>query len=544
MTNEREEPRPQTPEPTEPTEVPPKSAPRARRGRPPRTISKETRAEIVRLHEKYGSRRIPQRLSNPLSRKIIRRVLREEGRLADDAGRPPTLLAAFEDVIASKVEQGLTTTRILRELRTIGYSGQRTILADYVRDLRAKNAPKKDRAKRRFETPLGKESQIDWSMYEVVIAGRPQRVHAFGCVLCASRKHFLGFFRDERQSTLLEALARAFEYFGGCTLQVVLDNMSTAILGRVAKHVPIWHPRFLAFARHFGFTPIPCAVADPDRKGKKEKLFQLVENDFLRGSEFESWEDLERRAKIWLDETPGVANLRVHGTTRRVPNEVWREEAPLLIKLPEDRFPVHEDAVRVVDHDATISVQGTRYSVPAALADRSVAVRLYADHFEVLDAHGKISFSRRYVGAQDKGKLIIDPTHYANVGGRAPKRDAGRLDEAFVARFPDLEPMVTGLKLRMKGLAHIHIRALLRLVDRFGESDFRAAVRRAQEHRNYSARAVEAILLRTAVEREPDVTPMLGGVGAAALGDIDGGTLDAYAHLDDIDPASDRKDGK
>lgn len=507
---------------------------KARRGRPPQEISKKVREEIVRLHENYGSRQIGRRMSPRLSRKIVRRVLNEAGRLLGRSGEIPTLLAPYRKVIEAQTEYGITTTRILREIRALGYSGGRTILADLVRDLRAKAGAKGRPVKRRFETELGKEAQFDWSTYRVVIAGRSQKVHAFGCLLCASRKLFLAFFRDERQPTLLEALARAFEYFGGCTLEVVLDNMSTAVLGRVGKdRQPLWHPRFLEFAGHYGFTPVACAVRDPDRKGKKEKSFQLVENDFLRGTEFASWEDLEHRTKVWLDETADVANCRVHGTTRRVPNDVWRdEEAALLIKLPEKRFPVHEDGVRVVDADSTISVRGTRYSVPSALANRSVAVRLHTDHFEVLDSHGAVAFSRRYVGDAEKGKLITDPTHYASLK-RAPRaHSGGRLDEAFVARFPELEPMITGLKRRMKGLAHVHVRALLRLAERFGEEAFHAAVVRAQSHRNYSARAVERILDTHAVELdpEPNVTP--GGAAAAALGDVEAGTLDVYAHLD------------
>ena len=53
------------------------------------------------------------------------------------------------------------------------------------------------------------------------------------------------FYRDERQSTLLEALASGFEYSQGCALRVVLDNMATAVLGRWGPNgQPVWHPRF------------------------------------------------------------------------------------------------------------------------------------------------------------------------------------------------------------------------------------------------------------------------------------------------------------
>ena len=79
---------------------------------------------------------------------------------------------------------------------------------------------------------------------------------------------------NERQSTLLEGLASAFEYFHGCCIRLVLDNMATAVLAHYGPDgKPIWHPRFFDFARHYGLDPFACAVRDPDRKGKKEESF-------------------------------------------------------------------------------------------------------------------------------------------------------------------------------------------------------------------------------------------------------------------------------
>jgi transposase len=125
--------------------------------------------------------------------------------------------------------------------------------------------------------------QIDWSPYLLPVGSRTQKVHALGCLLCHSRKLFVHCFADERQPTLLEGLAMAFEYFQGAAHRVVLDNMATAVLGRYQPDGEIlWHPRFADFARHYGFTPFACKPRDPNRKGKKEKSFRLLWDDFLR----------------------------------------------------------------------------------------------------------------------------------------------------------------------------------------------------------------------------------------------------------------------
>jgi transposase len=501
-------------------------------------VPEEIRAEVLRLKAHYGTRGIAKRTG--LSRKVVRRVLREAGAgLVPQSPRTRSAvskLAPFRERIKEKVGKGLTVTRIQREIRELGYQGSRTILAKAVRELRAQLPSQAKKAKRRFETRPGKEMQIDWSVYTVTIAGKPVRVHALGVLLCYSRKLFLNFYKDERQSTLLEGLVTAFAYFMGCAARVVLDNMATAVLGRIGpKKKPIWHPRFRDFFKYYGFKAFACKVKDPNRKGKKEKSFRLVEDDFLKGSEFDSWEDLLARAKIWLDATPLVANQRVHGTTKRVPNEVWLAERELLIRLPDRRFAVHDEEVRLVDRDATISVRGTRHTVPATLASRSVGVRLYAEHFEVVDK-GHIVFSRDYVPLHDKGRLQIEPTHYASLPW--PREGSGspsRLDEAFVKRFPTLASFVEGLKLRMKTLAPVHVAHLLRLVDGYGEPAFLAAAMKALEYRSFSSRAVERILDReheTAFEENLPVLGLPGSAAALALGEVEPGPLDAYGHLD------------
>ena len=504
-------------------------------------ISQEEREEITRLHSFYGSRRIARRMN--LSRLLVQQILREQGILPTltSLNAETSKLAPFHDQIVDRVQKGLTTTRTLREIAALGYTGGRTILADQVRKLRCELtvAPARPTTKRRFETGPAVEMQIDWRAEEILMAGRLVRVHALGCLLCYSRKLFLHFYRDERQSTLLEGLASAFQYFDGVAHRLVLDNMSTAVLAHIGPgRKPLWHETFRDFARHYGVDPFACRIRDPDRKGKKEKSFRLVWEDLVRGTDFASWDDLNARCAAWLDQTPNLGNLRVHGTTHRVPNQVWTdEERALLIRLPDARFPVYEAAVRVVDRDSTLSVRGTPYTVPAVLAGRSVAVRLFAEHFEVLDPHGHIAFSRTYVPDAEKGRLVIDPTHYASLPPREPghgRADGGeRLDEAFLRRFPDLAPLVDGLKFRMKTLAPIHIRALIRLCDTYGEEAFRAAAGRAQHYRRFDAGAVGRILEQQAQPLpEAEAIAPLAGRGPTILGEVEPPSFNAFAGLD------------
>lgn len=494
----------------------------------------------------FGTRRIATMLG--IGRKKVRSVLARTStppptptptsiRASSATPTAASLLDSFRETIKEKVAKSLTVSRILREIREQGYQGGRTILADYIREIRAPLAPKK-KVRRRFETAPGEEIQVDWSPYQVSLGGRQRTVHAFGAVLAYSRKAFIRFFFDERQSTLLEAHLQAFADFGGVTQRVVYDRMATVVLGTIGRdHKPLWHPRFLDFARHHGYDPFLCRVRDPDRKGEIEKFFLYLERDFVQASSFGTLEEMNAAVRGWLDR---IANQRVHGTTQRVPDEAWLEEKPFLIGLPSSPFPAFDEELRQVGVDATISVRGTTYTVPARLAHHKVAVRLYSGHFEVLDGKGEVAMVRAYVSEQDKGRLVIDPSHYEGVRprGQCPGGSVARMEDLFLGRFPTLAELLAGIKVRMKALFHIHLRSLWRTAEEFGEQAFLEAAERAQGFRRFDALAVRRILEQNYPLPEHDPVLPLGAEARATcqLGDVDGGSLDDYAHLDG-DPA-------
>lgn len=504
-------------------------------------LDQETREQILHLYPVTSIRKISKTLG--ISRKLIRHLLEQEHRLSPKSRPQRNKLDPFLESVKEKVEGGLTATRILRELKERGFQGGRTILAQEVSRLRVQRprGPGKP-VKRRFETKIAEETQVDWSPGTVSIAGKPTPIHVLGMVLAHCRKLFYGIYHNERLPILLEGLARGFEYFGGVTRHCVFDQMSTVVLGKIgADRKPIWNTRFIEFSRHYGFEPFLCKARDPDRKGKKEKAFRLVFDDFLKETRFESWNDLQHRLAVWLDRTPEVGNQRNHGTTGLVPNEAYLQEKPFLARLPEHRFPVCETEPREVDQDSTISVKGIRYTVPAVLGNRQVTVRLFADHFEVLDHQGRLHLTRAYLDTSiDPRKLIIDTTHYAGLKRRPTDGGGKRLDQAFVIRFPTLSLLVDGLKMAMKSIAHIHLRHLLRLADAYGHIAFLAAATKAQIHKRFDAYAVKRILELEYPLPEEDLTPPCDGIGPLLLGDVEETDLDSYAHLDTL-PATDVK---
>jgi hypothetical protein len=297
------------------------------------------------------------------------------------------------------------------------------------------------------------------------------------------------FHRDERLPTLLSAHIDAFNFLGGASRIVVYDNMSTITYGRRGREI-LWNPAFLSFARHYMYEPRLCRPRDPNRKGKVESIFRFAEEDFVRGSSFESWEHLDRAAATWLKQ---VANRRRHGTTRLVPEEAWLMERDFLTALPETPYPAYREEIRQVYDDGLIAVDGTRYSVPkyGIGKARTVTVRVHPRYIELLNREGCVI--ARHVKPDQPGGMIIDEEHYGPHQRREPS-NPGETDRRFLAYFPEHDDFLGRLKRRMRSLTGVHVVEILRLTQAYGVPAVTEALDRVARYGNYSAYAVRRIL--------------------------------------------------
>ena len=86
------------------------------------------------------------------------------------------------------------------------------------------------RATVRFETPPGKQLQIDFGERLVEIAGSKVRTYLFVATLGYSRRQHVRAFRNERQESWFEGLESAFTKFGGVTEEVLFDNARALVV--------------------------------------------------------------------------------------------------------------------------------------------------------------------------------------------------------------------------------------------------------------------------------------------------------------------------
>ena len=110
-------------------------------------------------------------------------------------------------------------------------------------------------------------------------------------------------------------------------IEILYDRMKTAVTGEDGEGHIIYNRALLALAQHYGFQPKACRPYRAKTKGKVERPFSYIRQDFFLARHFRNLDDLNAQLRDWLDT---VANVRLHGTTQRIVAEAFAAEQPEL----------------------------------------------------------------------------------------------------------------------------------------------------------------------------------------------------------------------
>ena len=210
--------------------------------------------------------------------------------------------------------------QIFQRLREDGYRGGVTILRDYVRRIR----PTKRPVYLKLDFAPGECAQVDWGAYGTVAVGNTRRrLSFFVVVLAFSRQMYVEFTVSQTMEHFLACHEHAFAAFGGVPAKIMVDNLKSAVLQRLAGAAPVFNPRYLDFARHHGFAIEACNVARGNEKGRVESGVGYVKKNFLHGLELADFRTVHAAAQVWLDT---IANVRIHGATQQRPVDLLAQE--------------------------------------------------------------------------------------------------------------------------------------------------------------------------------------------------------------------------
>lgn len=363
-------------------------------------------------------------------RKYIERGLEPPAYGPRRAGRP-NKIAPYLDYLRERVTSfpDLSAVRLTREIRERGYTGAYTAVKRYVVAIRPERLPKPFEV--RFETPAGYQAQVDFARFVTAFTDQPgivRIVWLFSLVLGHSRYIFARFVMHQDLQTLLRCHMLAFDAIGGVPIEILYDRMKTAVIGEDDQGHIIYNRSLLALARHYAFQPKACRPYRAKTKGKVERPFSYIRQDFFLARTFRNLDDLNDQLRDWLDT---VANVRRHGTTQRIVAEAFAAERQELQALPAFPFDALLKLERRVSHDGLVSIGGNYYSVPDRTR-RVVEVHQLPDQLRILDEGRLVAIHPVLEGRR---QYRVDPAHRQGGVARSPRQVAG--EAVAVGRIGD-----------------------------------------------------------------------------------------------------------
>ena len=374
--------------------------------------------------------------------------------------------------------------QIFQRLREEGYGGGITILRDYVRRIRQPKLP----VYLKLHFAPGECAQIDWGVFGTVAVGNThRRLSFFVIVLAYSRLMYVEFTVSQTMEHFLACHEHAFAAFGGVPTKIMVDNLKSAVLQRLAGVAPVFNPRYVDFARHYGFAIAPCNVARGNEKGRVESGVGYVKKNFLRGLELNEFGVIQAAAQVWLDT---IANVRIHGETHQRPIDLFARERPHLLPLNQHRYDVARSATTIASSQFRITLDTNRYSVPCAYSHRRLTVKAYPDRICIyFDTELIARHQRSYARHQD----IEDPEHAKGLIARRSRAREQRLMLHFLALSPDAQAYYDGLEQKRLNPRQ-HVRKILALAEIYPPDEVARAISDGLAFEAFSAEYIANIL--------------------------------------------------
>jgi len=404
-------------------------------------------------------------------------------------------LDAFKKQIVAWLEaHRYSAMQIVQRLRECGYQGGVTIVRDFVRQVR----PPAREAFLTLSFAPGEAAQVDWGEFgSIAVGGTRRRLSFFVMVLCHSRMMYVEFFVSQQMEHFLSAHLNAFAAFGGCTRRVIIDNLRSGVLRRLVGEAPVYNPRYVDFARHCGFEITACNVGKGHEKGRVERGVGYVKINLLNGLKLSDLGALDAAAKVWLET---VANVRIHGATHRMPQELFaKEERGALQALNPRPYDVARPITVRASRQFRVPLDTNKYSVPSAYASQHVTLKAYPDRLCIYHHDQLIA---RHVRSYDRHQDIEDPEHpKALLVQRRTAREQ-RLMQRFLALSSQANSYYEGLQARRTN-ARDHVRRIVALAEIHGEAAVARAIVDGLAFQAFSAEYVANMLemrLRTLPE--------------------------------------------
>ena len=250
------------------------------------------------------------------------------------------------------------------------------------------------------------QAQCDFGRAEVLVAGVAHKAALFVLTLPHSNARFAVLSPRECCETFHEGHARAFAFLGGVPARVRYDNSRLAVVKLLGRHERQLGHEFLRLSAHFGFAHEFCGARRPQEKGHVENGVGYVRRNFLVPvPAADSWDQLnENLTADCQRELDRAADRETRPTAA-----LLAADRAAFLPLPAEPFEARRTELVTINSLSLGRFDGNDYSVPVALAHRTLSVTGNSDSVRFSHQSQQVAGHRRCWG---KGEVTFDPLHY------------------------------------------------------------------------------------------------------------------------------------
>jgi transposase len=372
-------------------------------------VGVEQWAEIRRLHFVRGLSQREIRRRTGLHRDTIRKAINSSGPPVYRRARAGSKLDRFKDEICRLLREDpkLPGVRVRELLEPLGCTASKTVVDDYLREVRPLFAPPPRAFQRTVYRP-GELCQFDvWRPREEIAVGHGQTRRGWVVIACLGYSRagagVLVFSRETED--LLAGVAGCLERFGGLPRTLVWDRQA-GIHGHGGRP----SDAYAAFCGQLRVDWRFCEPADPQAKGAVERLQGYAETNFEPGRRFANELDFQDQLDAWF----AKVNARTHKTLRARPVDRLAAEREVMAPLPAEMPDTARRWTMRVAPDPYLRLDTNDYSLDPRLVGRRVEVivdqrtvtAVALDTGELACRHARVCARHRTVTALEHARAL------------------------------------------------------------------------------------------------------------------------------------------
>jgi hypothetical protein len=231
-------------------------------------------------------------------------------------------------------------------------------------------------------------------------------------------------------------------------------------------------------------------------KGRVERAIRFARESFFAARSFVDLDDLNAQAEAWCRGL--AADRRWPGDASKTVREAFAEEAPHLLPLPENPYPIYEREVVIARKTPYVRFDLNDYSIPHTHVRRVLTLTADLDEVRILDGQHILACHPR---SFDKSAQIEDSAHVAALVAQKQAARRHRATDHLAAAVPAVEDLLVRAAERGGNLGSI-TSTLMQLLARYGAAELQAAILEALERNVPHPNAVRLVLERRREERQ------------------------------------------